>query len=273
VKAFDVLWQWNYGIYTAGSTISLLGLWAHKLAAAWLAWELTGSSFWVGAVAFADLAPSIVLTPYAGVIADRYDRRTITLVSQVFGMLQAFVIGWMVLAGKFTRHDDIWWLLGLTLFLGVVWAFNTAARLSMVPNPVEHRFIPPAIALNSAIFNLARVIGPAIAGPIMAFWGVGEAFLFNGATFVVFIVSLLFVDQVRTEERLIGRGGALAQSLEGFVYARRHPPASGRCCCCCWRSRWAASRSWSCCPNSPTTCSRAARRGCRSSPPRPGRAR
>ncbi len=223
MKAFAVLVQRNYGLYTLGSTVSLLGLWSHKLAAAWLAWDLTDSSFWVGAVAFADLVPTILLTAYAGVIADRYDRRLIALWSQVFGMLQAFVIGWMVLTGKFTEHDDIWWLFGLTFLLGIVWSFNTAARLSMVPNLVEHRDIPQAVALNSAIFNLARVVGPAIAGYIMAQWGVGEAFLFNGVTFVAFIAALAVVRQVRTEESLRGRGGALAQSLEGFTYARNHP--------------------------------------------------
>src|SRR5690606_3932515 len=101
--------------------------------------------------------------------------------------------------------------------------FNTAARLSMVPNLVERRFIPPAIAFNSAVFNLARVIGPAMGGYIMAEWGVGEAFLFNGATYVVFIVTLLMISQVRTEEGRAGTGGILAESGEGLAYARRHP--------------------------------------------------
>ena len=89
---YAVLLQYHYGFYTAGSTISLFGMWAHKLAVAWLAWELTQSSFWVGAVAFSELIPSMILAPYAGVIADRYDRRLITIVSQVLGMLQALAL-------------------------------------------------------------------------------------------------------------------------------------------------------------------------------------
>ncbi len=223
LPAIEVCLQWHYGLYTLGSLISLFGMWAHKLAAAWLAWQLTGSSFWVGAVAFCDLAPTVVLAAYAGVIADRYDRRTITIVSQTLGMLQALALGWLVMAGHLTEKDDIWWLIGLTLFLGTVWAFNTAARLAMVPNLVERRYMPPAIAVNSIIYNLARICGPVIAGVIMANWGVGEAFLFNGLTFVGFIATLLMIRQIRTEETRKGRGGALRQSFDGLAYARRHP--------------------------------------------------
>ena len=219
---YAVLFQFHYGMYTAGSTISLFGMWAHKLAMAWLAWELTSSSFWVGAVAFSELMPALILTPYAGVIADRYDRRLITIISQVFGMVQALLLGWLVLSGRLTEAGDVWWLVGLSAFLGVVWSFNTAARLSMVPNLVEHRYILPAIAFNSAIYNLARIVGPAMAGFIMARWGVGEAFLFNALTFIAFIVTLLIIRQVRTEEGGRGAGGAFAQSLEGLAYARRH---------------------------------------------------
>ncbi|MBT5047680.1 MAG: MFS transporter [Rhodospirillaceae bacterium] len=219
---YAVLFQYHYGWYTLGSTISLFGMWAHKLAIAWLAWQLTGSSFWVGAVTFFELVPSIFMAPYAGVIADRYDRRLIALVSQIFGMLQAFFMGWLMLTGKLTEHADIWWVLWLSFFLGIVWSFNTAARLSMVPNLVEPKYIPPAIAFNSAIYNLARVVGPAMAGFIMARWGVGEAFIFNGITFLGFIVTLIMIRQIRTEEASRGKGGALAQSLEGLTYARRH---------------------------------------------------
>lgn len=220
---YAVLFQYHYGLYTAGSTVSLFGMWAHKLAIAWLAWELTGSSFWVGAVAFAELIPSLILTPYAGVIADRYDRRLITLISQLLGMAQALLLGWLTLTGRLTEAADAWWLVALSAFLGIVWAFNTAARLSLVPNLVQARFIVPAIAFNSAIYNLARIVGPAMAGFIMARWGVGEAFLFNALTFIAFIIALMMIRQVRTEEGRRGAGGAWAQSIEGLAYARKHP--------------------------------------------------
>ena len=100
VGILSVLKQRNYAIYTAGGTISLFGLWAHRLAVYWLAWELTNSSFWVGMIAFADLIPTLFLTPFAGVLADTYDRRYLAIFSQTMGMLQAFILGWMYLAGK-----------------------------------------------------------------------------------------------------------------------------------------------------------------------------
>ena len=219
----SVLSQWNYGIYTAGSTISLFGLWAHRLAAAWLAWELTQSSFWVGMVVFADLIPTLFLTPFAGVLADRYDRRHMSIASQLMGMFQACVLGYMYLAGDFTQESDIWWLIGWTTFLGIAWALNTAARLSMVPNLVEHNFIPPAVALNSAIFNLGRVVGPISGALIIDQWNVGVAFLFNAVTFIFFILALCFIRQVRSEEKPAGGAGVWAQSIEGFKYAANHP--------------------------------------------------
>ena len=197
----SVLSQWNYGVYTAGSTISLFGLWAHRLAAAWLAWELTQSSFWVGMVVFADLIPTLFLTPFAGVLADRYDRRHMSIASQLMGMFQACVLGYMYLAGDFTQESDIWWLIGWTTFLGIAWALNTAARLSMVPNLVEHNFIPPAVALNSAIFNLGRVVGPISGALIIDQWNVGVAFLFNAVTFIFFILvsstNSLFIASIK----------------------------------------------------------------------------
>lgn len=219
----SVLSQWNYGVYTAGSTISLFGMWAHKLAAAWLAWELTHSSFWVGMVAFADLIPTLFLTPFAGVLADRYDRRHLAIISQVMGMAQALVLGWMYLDGQFAAAGDVWWLVGWTLFLGVAWALNTAARLSMVPNLVEHAFIPPAVALNSAIFNLGRVVGPPVGAWIIYEWSIGIAFIFNAATFVFFIAALLVIRAVRTEEKPAAGAGMLVQLKEGIGHAINHP--------------------------------------------------
>jgi len=219
----SVLSQWNYGVYTAGSTISLFGMWAHRLAAAWLAWELTHSSFWVAMVVVADLIPTLFLTPFAGVLADRYDRRHMSIISQVMGMFQACVLGWMYLAGKFTEAADIWWLIGWTAFLGVAWALNTAARLSMVPNLVEHNFIPPAVALNSAIFNLGRVVGPASGAFIIDQWNVGIAFLFNAATFIFFIVALWIIRQVRNDEKPASGAGMMDQLAEGIKHAARHP--------------------------------------------------
>tara|TARA_Y100001936_G_scaffold244553_1_gene285109 strand:- start:608 stop:1591 length:984 start_codon:yes stop_codon:yes gene_type:complete len=138
-------------------------------------------------------------------------------------MVQAFALGWMYLAGAFSEESDVWWLIGWTLFLGIAWALNTAARLSMVPNLVEHRFIPPAVALNSAIFNLARVIGPVTGALLIEYWNVGVAFLFNAVTFVFFIAALWVIRPVRIEEEPRGSSGMLNQLVQGINYAARHP--------------------------------------------------
>ena len=222
-QAFKVVLQKNYGLYTAGSTISLFGMWAHKLAAAWLAWDLTGSSFWVGFVAFAELIPTLILMPFAGVLAERYDRLRLTIFSQICGMAQSFALGWMALTGKFTEYSDVYWLVGWSAFLGIVWSINTAARLSVVPNLVRRDDVPSAVALNSAIFNLARVMGPAMGGWMIAIWGIGEAFLFNSATYIFFIISLVFVKPVRDDRRPASGVGVFVQAADGIRYATRHP--------------------------------------------------
>ncbi|MEK9683874.1 MAG: MFS transporter [Rhodospirillaceae bacterium] len=222
-SSFKVVLQKNYGLYTAGSTISLFGMWAHKLAAAWLAWDLTGSSFWVGAVAFAELVPTLILTPFAGVLAERYDRLRLTTFSQICGLVQSSVLGWMALSGQFSEYRDVYWLVAWSAFLGVVWSVNTAARLSVVPNLVVRDDVPSAVALNSAIFNLARVIGPAMGGWMIAIWGLGEAFLFNAVTYIFFIVALIFVRPVRDDRRPRTGVGIFIQAADGIRYATKHP--------------------------------------------------
>ena len=217
--AFAALRQRNFGLYTLGSGVSLIGMWVQRIAIGWLTWELTRSGTWLGLIAFADLFPTVLLTPLAGVVADRYDRLRITIVSQYLAMGQAVLLAALTLTGQIT----IWWLLVLSLFVGVVWSFNTAARLSMIPNLVERRYIPSAVALNAAAFNVARFIGPALAGAIMALWGAGEAFAFNALTYVVFIVALMKMRLLDVETGGRARGGMLAQSFDGIAYARRHP--------------------------------------------------
>jgi MFS family permease len=210
--------QRNYALYTFGSSVSLLGLWVHRVAIGWLTWELTGSSTWVGLIAFADLIPSVVLTPISGVVVDWFDRRRITLISQAIAMVQALLIGVLVVTGAVNQ----WWLFGLSLLVGAVWSFNGSARLAMLPNLVEREHMPAAIAVNSAIFNVARFVGPALAGAIIALGGVAHAFFFNAATFVAFIWALCVIRELRHEGRGRVPGSILRQYAEGIRYACRH---------------------------------------------------
>ena len=214
----DAWKQRNFAIYMTGAGIALVGMWAQRIAVAWLAWELTKSTTWLGLIAFADLFPTIILTPIAGVIADRMDRRKLSLISQFAAFLQAIVLTVLV----YTDWIDIWSLFFLTFLLGIAMAYATAARLAMVPNLMEAEHVPSALASDAAIYNSARVVGPMLAAVLIAFVGIAGAFLVNCLTYVVFLVCLMKIRLVRNESR--GRtGGMLAQTLEGMRYAAQHP--------------------------------------------------
>lgn len=210
--------HYNFRWYIWGSFIALIGIWAQRLTVGWLAWELTHSGFWLGLVAFADLFPTVLLTPIAGVIADRVNRRKMMFNTQFLGMVQAFILA----ALAFTGNITIWVLVALNFFIGCVWAFNTAARLSMVPNLMEREIVPAAISMDSAMFNLARFIGPAIAGFLFAAYGAGVSFLINGITFSVFLCCLLKIRMIRDERGNRGGDHFLTQAKEGMRHAARH---------------------------------------------------
>ena len=212
--------QRNFAWYLTGSTIALTGMWAQRVAIGWLAWELTHSGTWLGLVSFADLFPTVIFTPIAGVIADRVDRRRMSIFALSLAMVQAFTLA----ALTWFKLIEIWSLLALVVFSGIVFAFNAAARLAMVPNLLERQHVPSALALDSATFNIARFIGPAVAGATIAAWGVSMTFLLNSLTFTVFIFSLARARMVRSEILVRGRSsaGMVSQIGEGMRYASGH---------------------------------------------------
>ncbi|MDC0033515.1 MFS transporter [Alphaproteobacteria bacterium] len=211
--------QRNFAWYMGGASVSLFGMWAQRIAVGWLAWELTNSTTWLGLIAFADLFPTVVVTPFAGALADRSDRRRIAIISQCLGGLQAFALALLT----FTGLIEIWSLFFLTVFLGVAMAFATAARLAIVPNLLEKKYIPSALATDSAIYNAARVVGPIIAATLILNVGKEAAFLINGCTFAVFVLCLFRVRILYVETSQRAAGNILAQSIDGFRYAFRHP--------------------------------------------------
>ncbi len=218
-ESLTELWrQPNFSWYMGGQTIALVGMWAQRIAIGWLTWELTRSNFWLGAIAFADLFPTIVITPFAGVIADRVNRLNMSRLCQTLAGIHAFILS----ALTFSGFIEIWSLFALTMILGVVLAFATAARLALVPNLMEARYVPSAIGIDSSIYNMARVVGPMIAAATISLIGTGATFLFNGFCYALFVFCMFRVHLVRTES--LGRGGnVFAQALEGMRYATRHP--------------------------------------------------
>jgi MFS family permease len=210
----------NARIFFGASLTAWTGLWMHRIAVSWLAWELTGSAFWVGMVAFCDLAPAVVVSPIAGAIADRADRLRLTMLSQAAIGLNAALIAALVAAG--------WMSIGVLLVLevvgGIAASFAQPARQSLMPGLVPRADLAAAVALNSLTFNVARFIGPALAGPIIAVAGVWPAIAANAAAY---LVATLTTPMLRVEAAA-RRGHAATKSLlgetaDGMRYAARHP--------------------------------------------------
>src|ERR1700704_648993 len=144
----------NFGLYSAGSAVSLIGMWMQRIAIGWLTWEMTKSGLWLGIVAFADFFPVLLIGPIAGAAADRLDRLRVVKTSQTISLVQATVLFALAASG----HMSIGLLVALTAFQGVVVAFNQPARLALVPSLVPHADLASAVAINSIVFNLARFI-------------------------------------------------------------------------------------------------------------------
>jgi MFS family permease len=208
----------NFRIYTAGSAVSLVGTWMQRVVTGWLTWELTGSGAWLGLVVFADLFPTVVIGPIAGAYADRNDRLRVTKISQTLAMVQAVMLFGLTVTGLI----NIWLLLALTLFLGVVAAFNQPARLALIPALVPPGDLTAAVAVNSVVFNLARFIGPAAAGLIIATVGIPIAYGVNALTFVAFLIALSRVRLSEPDGLRPMRGKLTSDLLAGIRYTASH---------------------------------------------------
>ena len=179
----------NFLIYIGGSLFSLHGVWVYRVALAWLAWQLTFSEFWVGVIAFTQFAPTVVLGPAFGVLADRFDRRLAGALVNAGSVINMLVLAW--LASQSTI--DIAALVILSAIQGTLDGAYSPLRMAIVPTLVRDEQRSSAIALGSVAFNLSRFVGPALAGLIIARWGVGPAFAFNGVSYVGVIVALALI--------------------------------------------------------------------------------
>jgi MFS family permease len=213
---FRALRYRNYRLFFGGQGISLIGTWMQRIALSWLVYRLTDSAFLLGVVGFASLIPAFLLAPLAGVLADRWDCRRILIVTQVLAMVQAFVLAVLVMTGMITVSE----IVVLSIFLGLVNAFDMPARQTFVVEMVERRKedLGNAIALNSSLFNGARLVGPSIAGILIAAVGEGVCFLINGLSYIAVIVCLLAMRV--TPRQIEARNTHVLQGLkEGVSYA------------------------------------------------------
>ena len=187
-RVFRALRSRNYRLFFIGQGISLIGTWMQQVAISWLVYSLTNSAFMLGVVAFSGLISTFLLTPFAGVLVDRLNRHRILVVTQTLAMLQAFALAAVVLTGT----AAVWNLVLLSIALGLINAFDMPTRQSFVLDMVTNRAdLGNAIALNSSLFNGARLIGPSIAGVLVATVGEGLCFLINGISFIAVIACLL----------------------------------------------------------------------------------
>jgi len=177
----------NFRLFIAGQGTSLIGTWMQSVALGWLVLTLTNSPFYVGLVSALGSLGVLVFTLYAGVVADRTDRRRTVVLTQTLSMLQAFALAILT----WTHTISIWSVMGLATALGVVNAFDIPTRQSFIVEMVGKDDLVSAIALNSSMFNAARVLGPAIAGALIGVVGVGACFFLNGVSYLAVIWSLL----------------------------------------------------------------------------------
>jgi MFS family permease len=209
----------NFQLFFSGQLISLVGTWMQNVAQAWLVYRMTGSSVLLGVVSFAGQIPVVPLAPLAGMVADRMDRRKVVIATQTASMVLALVLAVLTL----TKLVNVWEVVVLAALMGVVNSFDIPARQSFLVEMVGREDLMNAIALNSSMFNGARIIGPAIAGILVASIGEGWCFFANGVSYIAVIVGLLMM---RMPHRRIERKGvsALEHIAEGFRYARQTGP-------------------------------------------------
>jgi MFS family permease len=211
----------NFRLYFTGQGISLVGTWMHRVAMAWLVYRLTGSAFLLGLVGFAGRIPTLVLAPFAGVAADRWHRRTILYATQSLSMLLALALATLVLAGLV----QIWHVLAFATLLGVIDSFDIPARQSFFVHLIDRpEDLGNAIALNSSIFNLARLIGPSIAGILIALVGEGWVFALNGVTYFSMLLALALM-RVPPAEARKHPGSVMSNLREGVAFAWNYPAA------------------------------------------------
>lgn len=211
----------NYRLFFGGQGVSLIGTWMQSIAMSWLVYRLTGSALLLGVVGFCAQIPTFIFSPIAGVLADRTDRYRILLVTQTLSMLQAFALAYLVLSGKI----QVWHILALSSFLGLVNSFDIPARQSFVVELVEKKEdLGNAIALNSSMFNGARLIGPSVAGVLISAVGEGMCFLLNGVSYLAVLGALLAMKVRGVAKKAAAEEPVLKRLKEGFRYTFSYAP-------------------------------------------------
>ncbi|PIP68464.1 MAG: MFS transporter [Candidatus Omnitrophica bacterium CG22_combo_CG10-13_8_21_14_all_43_16] len=214
---FRTLKYRNFRIFFLGQSVSLVGTWMQYVAMSWLVYRMTGSAFMLGVVGFASQFPTFILSPFTGVLADRHNRHKILLFTQVLALLQALILAILTITGLI----QVWHIIVMGVFLGCVNSLDIPVRQSFILQMIEEKEnLGNAIALNSMMFNVARLIGPSIAGVLIAIAGEGVCFLVNAISYVAVIVSLVAMDEgIKIRKDKKEDYNIFKELKEGFNYA------------------------------------------------------
>ncbi len=218
--AWRALRHRNFRLFFAGQSISLIGTWMTRIATSWLVYRLTKSALLLGTVGFAGQIPTFLFAPFAGVLVDRLDRRKVLVWTQSLAMVQSLALAWLTLSHRITITE----ILALSVMQGIINAFDMPGRQSFMVKMVESREdLSNAIAINSSMVNTARLIGPSLAGLLIAATNEGYCFLVDGISYIAVIISLLMMRLPReTEQR--ATTSMIAQMKEGWAYVSGFTP-------------------------------------------------
>jgi len=219
INTFKAFQSRNYRLYFAGQSVSLIGTWMQRTAVYWVVYVQTHSAFMLGVAVFATQFPSFLFSTLGGVVSDRYNRYKVLVFTQAASLVQATLLAALVI---FTPYS-VWEIFACSIILGIINAFDVPARQSMVHEIVGYKeYLPNAIALNSSMVNLARLIGPAISGIVLERLGAGTCFAINALSFLAVISSLLLM---RFPEFIpkTNKKKVMKELKEGWVYLKRTP--------------------------------------------------
>jgi MFS family permease len=219
ISTFRAFRSRNYCLYFGGQSVSLIGTWMQRTGVSWVIYSMTHSALMLGITMFATQFPSFLLSLYGGIISDRYDRYKIMLITQTAAMIQAILLTVLML----TNHQAVWSILSLSVILGIVNAFDMPARQPLVHEIIHDKAdLPNALALNSSMVNLARVIGPAMSGIILQKLGAGICFSLNAVSFMAVIGSLLLM-KLPPAAKHPAQKKIATELKDGFVYIKNTP--------------------------------------------------
>ena len=219
--AWRALRHRNFRLFFSGQSISLIGTWMTRIATGWLVYRLTGSALLLGWVGFFGQIPTFLLAPFAGVWVDRLDRRNVLLWTQVLAAVQSLLLAGLTLSNKIT----VWEILVLSAFQGLINAFDMPGRQAFMVQMIEDRQdLGNAIALNSSMVNMARLVGPSLAGLVIGAFGEGYCFLIDGLSYIAVIASLALMRIKPLPPRSGAAASMLAQLKEGWAYVSGFAP-------------------------------------------------